>query len=134
MEIIKIFVIFFVFLIVDSAWLKMVASKQFGKLVFDVQGSEMKINMLGAIVSYILLALGTYHFGFKRLDKNNILGSLLSSATLFGLITYGVFDFTNLAIFKEYDIKTGIIDTLWGGAVTTIVTFVSYIMINKLYR
>ena len=36
-------------------------------------------------------------------------------AFLYGVCIYGVYDFTTLGIFKDYDWKFALADTLWGG-------------------
>jgi uncharacterized membrane protein len=34
---------------------------------------------------------------------------------IYGALIYGVFNGTNVAIFREYSVKTAVTDTLWGG-------------------
>jgi uncharacterized membrane protein len=40
---------------------------------------------------------------------------------LLGLLTYGIYNFTNLAILKNYSIPVTIFDTLWGGILFSII-------------
>lgn len=35
-------------------------------------------------------------------------------AAILGMVIYGVFDMTNHALFKNYNLTTGIIDVVWG--------------------
>ena len=111
----KYFVGFIILLIIDLAWLALFMGKRFGDMVKKIQGQEMLFNPIGAIVAYILLGIGVVHFGINRVDPRNPLTSSIINGGLFGLLCYGIFDFTNFAIFKNYELSTAIIDTLWGG-------------------
>lgn len=41
-----------------------------------------------------------------------------------GFSIYGIYNFTSLAIYKDFDSSIGIIDTLWGTTLYTLTTFV----------
>ena len=49
-----------------------------------------------------------------------------NDAFILGICIYGIFDFTNMAIFKKYEIIPSIIDTLWGGCLFYMVTLITY--------
>ena len=57
--------------------------------------------------------------------------SILIGGTL-GLIIYGIFDFTNLSLFKNYNLKIAIIDTIWGSILFTLTTYISKTILNKI--
>ena len=59
---------------------------------------------------------------WKTLD----LASLESEAFLLGIIIYGVYNTTSLAIYKKYTWKVATMDTLWGGILLAITTAVLY--------
>lgn len=42
---------------------------------------------------------------------------------------YCLFDFTNMAIFKNWDLKTVIIDSIWGSILYTLTTIIYLISI-----
>tara|TARA_Y100000389_G_C17398104_1_gene483764 strand:+ start:59 stop:397 length:339 start_codon:yes stop_codon:yes gene_type:complete len=105
-------------LFVDLIYLSLFG-KSFQNLVSKIQKKPFELNILGVIGSYFLIASALYYFVVK--DERPIL-----DAFLLGIFLYGVFDFTNLAIFKDYDLKIGLIDTLWGGILLTTVTFLTY--------
>ena len=111
-------------LAVDSLYLSTFGKKLFGKTVKQIQNSPMEINFYGAIVSYLLLMVVLYKFIILENKSPN-------DAFLLGFCIYGVFDFTNYAIFKKYDLVTGITDMVWGGILFYIVTFISQ-LIKKL--
>ncbi len=53
-----------------------------------------------------------------NMTKETYVRDSLVKGFIYGFILYGVFDFTNLAIFKEFNLKTAVIDMAWGGALT----------------
>ena len=98
--------ILFIILAVDSVYLFLTKSI-FGEVVAKIQRTAMQLRLEGAVIVYLLLALGFYYFIVKP-------GRSAWEAGLFGLIIYGTFDFTNYAMFKNYDLMTAIMDTVWG--------------------
>lgn len=46
-------------------------------------------------------------------------------AILMGVATYAVFDFTNYAIFTDYDLQFALADTLWGGLLFGLARYVA---------
>jgi len=47
-------------------------------------------------------------------------------AFLLGIIIYAVYETTTLAILKNWTYKTAIIDTIWGGTLFALTTFIVY--------
>lgn len=107
-------------LIVDYIYLS-TFSNSFVKMVEQIQDSPLSLNFIGAGVSYLLIGYSLYYF--ILLPKKSV-----SDAFVLGLLIYGVFDFTNLALFKKYDWKVGLMDTLWGGILFSIITKLYYLM------
>jgi uncharacterized membrane protein len=83
-----------------------------------------------AFVSYILLVYGLYFFVYKHITKQNWINESIINGFIFGLIVYGVFDMTNLAIFKNYSLFTGLIDMLWGSLLMSITSFLTYYLLE----
>ena len=112
----KLLIIAVVLITVDFAYLNLIKD-YFGNQVKLVQGSPLKINLLGAVSCYILLTFGLYYFIIK--PKRSIL-----DAFLLGLIIYGVFETTNITLFSKWSWLTVFIDTLWGGVLFALTTFI----------
>ena len=91
----------------------------FSDLFRSVQGSELKFNYKVAFFCYILMVFGLYYFIIK--DKKPIL-----DAFLLGLLVYGVYDLTNLGTLSNWTIKMTVMDTLWGGSLFALTTFIVY--------
>jgi uncharacterized membrane protein len=101
---------------IDFIYLKTTRS-YFENQVKIVQGSPLQVNLLGLILSYIFLIFGLNYFIIK--SKRSAY-----DAFLLGILIYGVFETTNYALFKKWSIFTVILDTLWGGTLFAIVTFI----------
>ena len=95
-----------VMLLLDSVYL-FFTKNIFGEVVAKIQRTAMQLRLSGAIIVYLLLAVGLYYFIVKP-------GRSAWEAALLGLVIYGTFDFTNYAMLKNYDLKTAIMDTAWG--------------------
>ena len=123
---------FIILLIIDLVWLMLFMGKRFEKMVFKIQGENMTLSPFAAIIAYILLGIGLVHFGIDLVDQNNPIKSSILNGGLFGLLCYGIFDFTNMTIFNNYELSTAIIDTIWGGFLFSITTYISHIVLLKL--
>jgi uncharacterized membrane protein len=105
-----------VFIILDFVYLNVIKG-YFNNQIKSVQGSPIQINYLGAALCYILLIVGINYFIIKPRKS-------VSDAFLLGIIIYGVYETTNLALFKNWSILTVIIDTLWGGLLFASTTYI----------
>jgi uncharacterized membrane protein len=108
-------------LLLDSVYLYLTKSI-FGELVAKIQRTAIQFRIEGAIIVYLLLAFGLYYFIVKP-------GLSPWEAGFLGLVIYGTFDFTNYAMFKNYDLKTAIMDTVWGSLLFALTTLI----LGKIY-
>jgi uncharacterized membrane protein len=104
------------FVVIDFIYLNLI-KKYFESQVKKVQGSQLQVNFLGAILCYIFLIFGLNYFIIKSKRSPY-------DAFLLGILIYGVFETTNYALFKNWSILTVILDTLWGGTLFAVVTFI----------
>lgn len=101
--------------ILDMIWLGWVAkniyAEQLGFLMKKSNG-VMTPNWTAAAIVYFFITLGIMSF---VLPKAN--GSLYQACiwgALFGAVTYGIYDFTNLAVLQNWPLKITLIDLIWG--------------------
>ncbi len=112
----KYFVIAFaVFVITDSLWLGLVAKSMY----FDAYGpwlrltnGELQLTWWAAALVYVLFTLSVVFFIAPLAGEN--LRQAAAYGALLGCIIYGVYNFTLLAIMKDWPIKAGLIDWAWG--------------------
>ena len=109
----EILILALIILLVDALFLKII-SRTFGKMIQNIQGSEMKIRWNYAMFVYALIVVQIYFLLIKQKRP-------LSDAFLLGATTYGIFDFTSMAILKNYKLNIALIDMFWGGTLYYIV-------------
>ena len=105
-----------IFITIDFIYLNLIKD-YFNNQIKSVQGSPVKVNFLGAAFCYIFLILGINYFIIKPRKSVN-------EAFLLGLVIYGVYETTNYALLKNWSIITVIMDTLWGGILFAITTYI----------
>jgi uncharacterized membrane protein len=105
-----------VFVVLDSLYLNLIKD-YFSNQIKLVQGSPIKINFLAILLCYIFLIFGINYFIIKP-------NRSIQDAFLLGLVIYGVYETTNKALLSKWDWTTVIIDTLWGGILFALTTFI----------
>ena len=103
--------------LIDVVYLKLIGGGPFIKMVEKIQKKEVKMNMISAVIAYVLLIASVYLFIIKKNFSNK-------EAFLLGAITYGIFDATNMALFSEYDPIIAIQDSIWGGVLFLLTTVI----------
>ena len=109
-----------IFLSLDSLYITL-SKSYFMKQIQNVQGSAVKMNFLGAAICYVFLIFGINYFIIKPRKS-------VTDAFLLGLVIYGVYETTNYAIFKKWTFLTVVIDTLWGGILFALTTYIVTIL------
>lgn len=125
-------VAFLVLLALDAIYLSIV-SHFYKKSIKRIQGGlDMKINVVAAVACYAFMVLGLIFIVFTQLSRygslrslslqNKLLYALRFGGTI-GLVVYGVFNTTNLAIFRDYNKALAVMDIVWGTILYTSATF-----------
>ena len=117
-EIIIIIMTGIIMIIMDSIYLSNM-SNYFKNQIKLVQKSPLKLNIIGAIICYIFLVLGLYYFIISRNES-------ILNAFLFGLVIYAVYEYTNYALLEDWSFQTTLLDTMWGGILFAVTTFLVY--------
>ena len=111
-----------IFVLVDAGFLYLMKDN-FQTMIKKIQGSSLSLKILPTIACYLILVASLYYFIiFKK-------GTYID-AFLLGFFIYGVYETTNIAIFKNWSITTGIIDLTWGGFLFLITTVLYHNMIK----
>ena len=82
-------------------------------------GRDIQLNYVAVLITYLILSTGLYYFIIY--PKKSI-----KDAFLFGVCIYGIYEFTNLSVLKDWNIKVVLIDTLWGGTLMFLTTLIYY--------
>jgi uncharacterized membrane protein len=87
--------------------------------VVNIQRVVMELKLIPTVVCYLFMIAGLNFFILNRQRP-------VYEAVLLGSLIFGVYDMTNLAMFKKYKWTIAIMDTIWGGALFGITTAVVY--------
>ena len=111
---------FLIFLGIDFIYLTL-TKKFMTDQIISVQKFAVNMKALPAALCYLVLFFGLYYFILKShrppLD-----------AFILGLVIYGVFEFTNYSIFKNWKPTTVAIDTTWGAVLCWLTTTATYLV------
>lgn len=108
-------------LILDAIWLGIIGKPLYIHYLNSVarfSNGSFQPLWLPAIIVYIALVAGITLFVLPKADGSIIYGLVYGG--LFGLITYAVYDFTNLAVLAQWSLTISIIDVIWGGVLGAI--------------
>jgi uncharacterized membrane protein len=119
-----------VFFVIDMVWLVLVAKKFYqGQIGFLMKPD---INWFAAIIFYLLFIAGLVIFVISpAVEKHSWVHAFLFGA-LFGLITYATYDLTNLAILKAWPLLVTVVDLIWGTALTSSSSLITYLIANRI--
>ena len=112
----------FVLLTLDYAWLHFYMKHRYIDLVKIIQKSKMNVKIIPALFAYLFMIIGLLNFVLPNIKKGS-LQSYFQYGFLFGVILYGVYNFTCAAVFNNWDITILIQDILWGGFVYFIASY-----------
>jgi len=104
-----------IFIIVDAGFLYL-TSNNFKTMIKKIQGSPLSMKIFPIIACYFILIPSLYYFVIYKK------GSFFD-AFLLGFFIYGVYETTNMAIFKDWNVYVGLIDLTWGGFLFLITTY-----------
>ena len=108
-----------VFLIIDMAWLGIIAKNLYQKYLGDFLTDN--VNWTAAIIFYLIYVAGVSVFAiYPSVNKNSALSAAIMGG-LFGFFAYATYDLTNLATLKNWPLPIVFIDIAWGVVLTAIV-------------
>ena len=100
-----------VFLLLDMIWLGVVTRnyypQQIGHLMAD------NVNFRAAAVFYLIYLVGVVYLAVNPASNPEWTTVAVRGAVL-GLVAYGTYGFTNLAVMKAWPVAMTLVDTAWG--------------------
>lgn len=102
----------------DSIYLNLIKG-YFNNQIKSVQGSDISVNFAAAGITYVFLIFAIIYFIIQKRRSPR-------DAALLGLCIYGVYEFTNYALFKKWSLLTVLIDTTWGTILFYLTAVITY--------
>lgn len=105
-----------VFFVLDMLWLGFIAKNMYTTayepwLRLDTKGNLQPL-WWAAMIVYALFVIAILIFVYPLADGSLLKG--LMYGALLGLVTYGIYDFTLLAVFKNIPTQMAFVDWAWG--------------------
>ena len=116
------------FLVLDALFIG-AFMKDWQSLLLRVQGEKMEVRMLSAFAVYVIMVLAWVYFVYRPFLVHKSVGEAVKTGAILGFCIYGVFELTNFAIIKKWDMKFVLMDTFWGA---TLYALVSYFTLSLL--
>lgn len=138
LDFVKYFVTLFVLLIlIDLPYLQLNKSKFNNAVMKMTNGKGMANNYWSGMIVYIAIVTGILMLAIPRINMNQSMRGIFMDSLMyggiFGITSYAIFDFTTRFIFNDWTIEIAIMDTVWGGILCTLATFLCVIIAKKLF-
>ncbi len=101
--------------IMDMIWLGIIAKNIYAQnigMLLRKSGDAMTPIWWAAVVVYVCIALGILFFVLPKAQGDYFLA--FSGGVILGVVTYGIYDFTNYSILANWPWKITFIDFIWG--------------------
>lgn len=117
------------FLGIDAVWLKTMTGLFYEKRIGHLLADEPNMVAAGAFYMFYLLALCIIIL-YPQIKASASLGHIFLLGGLIGLMAYGTYGFTSLALYKGFTMDTALVDFAWSGLLTgtvsTIIAWLAY--------
>tara|TARA_B100001057_G_C22350398_1_gene756801 strand:+ start:93 stop:503 length:411 start_codon:yes stop_codon:yes gene_type:complete len=107
-----------IFLIIDVIWLSF-ATKSFYRPLIGNLLSEKPV-MWAAALFYILYVFGMALVVIQPCVNSTSLFKTIYTGFIFGLVAYGTYNLTNMAVLKGWSPTVTFVDMFWGGSLTAV--------------
>ncbi len=98
--------------VLDLIWLSQLAQPIYARGIGHLMAAEP--NLLYAALFYVVFVFGLIWYAVKpNMQSSGIKYTFLAGA-MFGFFIYASYDFTNLALLKDWPLGMSIIDMTWG--------------------
>jgi uncharacterized membrane protein len=108
---------------IDMVWLMGIGRGFYVQEIGDILLDQP--NLLPALAFYLLYSIGVTVIVIAPAIETQSVVRALIYGLLFGLVAYGTYDLTNLAVMKGFTTKIALIDMVWGGLITGFVSAVT---------
>jgi len=120
-----------VFIVVDAPYLYINADL-YKNRTLAISGKTYTKRYYSALLVYLALALGIFVLVIPNIKNTSTSNPKLQDRLynsvfyggIFGLASYATFDFTMHFMFEKWDLGVSIMDSIWGGVLCSIVSFI----------
>ena len=121
-----------IFLIIDIIWLsitvKMIYRPALGSLLND------KPVIWAAVLFYLIYVIALTLLVLKPALISGSIFQAFWTGAIFGIVTYGTYNLTNMATIKDWSSNIVWIDMVWGGILTSISSSISIYITTTFFQ
>ena len=128
-----------ILLFLDFAWVYFKMGPMYIEMIPKIQNTEMSVRIPYAVLSYTLMVVGlcvfvlpnVYNESISMLDPEklkNIFFRSMFYGGIFGVVVYGIYDFTAAAVLSKWDVVVALKDIAWGFAVYVLAAFIPSVL------
>ncbi|WP_254511510.1 DUF2177 family protein [Anatilimnocola floriformis] len=107
-----------IFAIIDLTYLGFVMKwfydREIGELARRASNGALAPRWIAAVIVYVLIPLGIMVFVRPHVAATDSVLIALMWGAVYGLVVYGVYDFTNRATLEKWSLQLALADVLWG--------------------
>jgi uncharacterized membrane protein len=111
-------------LLIDLIWIKLFMGREYEKMIYDIQKSELSIRPFFVFLSYTTIILPILLFTLPNIRSEHRFMDSMFYGGLLGLLMYGMFSFTNYSLIEKWSLRVVAMDTIWGFILYTIVSYI----------
>ena len=127
---IKQFIVAFItFLIIDGAWLTLIAKNFYAKHLGYLMAQNP--NLVAAGIFYVIYIITLVVLIISPALQKGSLTSVILTGALFGFCAYATYDLTNLATIKDWPLIVTVVDLIWGTFVSAAVSGITYLILSR---
>jgi uncharacterized membrane protein len=119
-----------IFLALDAIWLttmgKPFYAAELGTLLRE------KPDFVSAFGFYLLFIAGLVVFVINPSLASGKMAHAVIFGAFFGLVTYATYDMTNLATMKGFTTRVAVVDMIWGAALSSSVSALTFLIVRAL--
>ena len=107
-----------IFLIIDVIWLSFATKSFYRPLLGDLISDKPVLWAAGLF--YVLYMFGMAVIVIQPCIETSGLNKSLYTGFIFGLVAYGTYNLTNMAVIKDWSSTVVFVDMFWGASLTAI--------------
>jgi uncharacterized membrane protein len=122
-----------VFLLIDLLWLGVVMKGFYDSELGELgrrQAGALAPRWPAAVLVYVLIPAGIVLFVRPLAGADASPARAFAWGAVYGLVLYGVYDLTNLAVLEKWTVRMTLADMAWGcvlcGTISTVMKFVDH--------
>lgn len=114
-------------IIMDSIWLGYIVKgliiREFGSLIEVLPNGSIKFSISIGLAAWSAIVIGCFIFVVSRATSWN---EAMIYGALFGAVSYGIYDLTNLTFIKGYSPIFTLVDIGWGIVLCSVVSVIMF--------